>query len=112
MQGNNVNGQNQIGTNMQQQVGGVPNTNNFNNIGTMPANNGQVNMNNNMVNPNVPNNQMNSNMAFNQGGYVEPPKKKSSTMTFIIIFLILAGAAVGGYFAGTYIYNITHQSAE
>ena len=61
--------------------------------------------------PNV--NQVPGNVSYNNDsqGYIEPPKKRNSFVTYLIIFLILAGAAVGGYYAGNYIYHATHPSS-
>lgn len=125
MEGNNLNQQsNMVGgqpqnlSNTQTNVG-TQNTNHINNISAVAANNrqnagiqtgvGQNNFNQvNSVNFSNPNNNMNSGAPQSSYGYVEPPKKKNTVLTFIVIFLILAVAAIGGYFAGQYIYNVTH----
>jgi nitrate reductase NapE component len=110
----NTNGQNPVSNNNQVNGGvSTPSTNYINNISAVAANNRQANMNNNVQgNQPLANNMANinnPNMAYGQG-YVEPPKKKNSTLTFIVIFLILAVAAIGGYFVGGYIFDATHQT--
>lgn len=134
MEGNNFNQQSNLNSNQANNIPGVQpnvgtnvsNTNHINNISDFAANKQVSNSNINSgvgINPNGAFNQVNSNVtpnyANNMGnvnglgvqssyGYVEPPKKKNSFLTFLVIFLILALAAVGGYFAGQYIYNVTH----
>lgn len=94
MQGNNVNNQ--------QLNSGVSTNNNINSLGPMPGN----------VQGNLNDNRNNYNFSNGGSGYIEPPRKKSNVLTFVIIFFILAGAAVGGYFAGNYIYQATHQNVS
>ena len=60
------------------------------------------------INSNVNTISNNGNYVNGGQGYIEPPKKKNSFLTYIIIFLILSVSAVGGYFAGNYIYHATH----
>jgi nitrate reductase NapE component len=118
MQGNSVTNQQQnlsgqVSGGLGNQSNGINpsvNTNYINNISAVAANNRQANINNMTQNSsNVSNNANYQNLNYSQG-YVEPPKKKSSLLTFILIFLILAVAAVGGYFVGGYVYDATHQT--
>lgn len=100
-----------------QMMGGRPNPNMMGpgprpngNMGMYQGMNGQGMMNPNMgQNPNygpMPNQPMNSGVPFEE----EEPSKGKSFVTYLLVFLVLVGAAVGGYFGGRWLYHIINDS--